>query len=389
MYQQPQVHRDRRNVPHLAQCSRCILDAADDPDLALDAAGVCRHCRDYDQTYATQVLTGAAGEERLNAIAARIRREGAGRKYDCILGVSGGVDSTYLAYQARRLGLRPLAVHLDNGWNSELAVSNIENLITRLRLDLHTYVVDWDEFRDVQLAYLKASVIDIEAVTDHAILATLHRLAKQHRIRTILSGGNVTTEAVLPSHWIFNKYDDVNLTAIHARHGTRKLVTFPIFDWRLKLYCNRVLKVRSVSPLNYMPYVKQDVKQLIASELGWRDYGVKHGESVFTRFYQGYILPTKFGVDKRKAHLSNLVCSGQMTRDEALSEMEKPVYDPELLRADREFVLKKLGFSEAEFDRLMREPPRSHLDYPIERPLHQRFPLIAPLRHAARLVGSV
>jgi N-acetyl sugar amidotransferase len=371
----------------LRACSRCVLDTGDDPALGLDAEGVCRHCRDYDEKERRFVFRGADGEARLQAIAATIKKAGAGRRYDCILGLSGGVDSTYLAYQARRLGLRPLALHLDNGWNTEQAVGNIENVVRRLGFDLHTYVVDWNEFRDVQLAYLRASVIDIEAVTDHAILGALHRLAQQHRIKYILSGTNVVTEAVLPLHWIFNKADHINLKAIHAAYGTVPLVTFPLFDSRLKLYCHRWLKVTTVSPLNYVPYVKKDVKQVITTELGWRDYGAKHGESIFTRFYQGYLLPRKFGVDKRKAHLSNLICSKQMTRDEALEELRRPIYDPEMLEHDRAFVLKKLGLSEAEFDQILALPVRSHTEFAVEQPLHVRYPILVPLRFVGKLLN--
>ncbi len=369
------------------QCSRCILDTKDDPRLELDSAGVCNHCRGYDAMAAAQVRTGADGERELSRMVEKIRRGGEGRSYDCVMGLSGGVDSTYVAYLAKRHGLRPLAVHFDNGWNSEIAVKNIHNIVSRLGIDLHTLVVDWEEFRDVQLAYLKASVVDIEAVTDHAIIGTLYRLAAKHGTRYILSGTNVVTEAVLPSHWIFNKTDHVNLKAIHRAFGTRPLRTFPIFNFWSKKYYVDLLGIRPVEPLNLVPYVKADVKARIAAELGWRDYGGKHYESVFTRFYQGYILPRKFGIDKRKAHLSNLVCSSQITREEALREMEEPIYDPELLKVDREFVLKKLGLSEAEFETIMATPPRDHASFAVERPARERYPairLISPVVSTAR-----
>jgi N-acetyl sugar amidotransferase len=364
----------------MVACLRCILDENDDPALGLDARGVCRHCRAYDEAAARTVLGGAEGERRLAAAVDEIKRLGAGQRYDCILGLSGGCDSSYLAWLAHRHGLRPLVVHFDNGWNSVEAVSNIENIVKRLGWDLHTYVVDWEEFKDVQLAYLRASVIDVEAITDHAILGAVHRLAKEHRIRRILAGTNVVTEAVLPAHWIFNKYDHVNLRAIHARYGKLKLRNFPLFDWKLKAYCRRWLKVETVAPLNWVRYDKRDAKKLLADELGWRDYGPKHGESIFTRFYQCWILPRKFGVDKRKAHLSNLICSQQMTRDQALEEMKRPIYDPELEKIDHRFVLKKLGLSAAELDEIMALPVRSHLEFPVEQPLHRKHPLLAPLK---------
>lgn len=367
------------NITNL-KCNKCVLDIIDDPSLILDDNGICNYCRDYYVIESVSVLNGSEGDQKLKLIVDEIKKLGTGKKYDCILGLSGGVDSTYLAYLAKQFGLRPLAVHFDNGWDSELAVQNIENIINKLGFDLHSYVVDWPEFKDVQLAYIKASVIDIEAVTDHAILGTVYRLAKKYGVRSILSGTNVVTEAILPSHWIFNKADHVNLLDIHRQFGTRKLKTFPLYNTVLKKYCNNILNVQSFSPLNYVDYNKARVKEIIIKELGWRDYGGKHYESIFTRFYQGYILPTKFGVDKRKAHLSNLICSGQITRDEALLELQEPIYDPELLKVDMEFVLKKLGLSREEFDQLMQVPPRSHYDFATERPLHERYPILKPFR---------
>lgn len=371
------------------QCARCILDTNDDPKLKLDQDGICNYCLDYEIAEKTSVFKGREGEVKLHEIVDQIKKTGKGKKYDCIIGLSGGVDSTYLAYLAHKLGLHPLAVHFDNGWNSELAVKNIENIVKKLGLELYTYVVDWEEFRDVQLSYLKASVIDIEAVTDHAILGTVYRLAKQYNIKYILSGTNVVTEDVLPSHWIFNKVDHVNLKAIHAKYGKVKLKAFPLFDTKLKKYCNNIMKIRSVSLLNYVPFIKKDVKKLIAEELAWRDYGGKHYESIFTRFYQGYILPHKFKVDKRKAHLSNLICSGQITREEAFEEMKKPVYDPEQLKIDMDFVLKKLGLTPQEFEQIMKVPTRSHYDFPTEVSLYMRYPFLKTFKVFADLIGRV
>jgi N-acetyl sugar amidotransferase len=364
----------------IVQCTRCVLDSTDDPAIHFDAAGVCNHCAEYERVERLYVLRGVAAEHRLAAAIAEIKEAGKGKRYDCVLGLSGGVDSTYLAYLATQHGLRPLAVHLDNGWNSEIAVRNIESVVTRLGLDLETYVLDWEEFRDLQLAYLRASVIDIEALTDHAIYGTVYRLAAQNKLRFVLSGMNVVTEAMLPPHWIFNKGDATNIRAIHAAFGTRPLRTFPLVDTRAKKYFFNILGIQSVSLLNWVPYVKADIKELISKELGWRDYGMKHGESVFTRFYQSYILPVKFGVDKRKAHLSNLICSGQLTRAEALRQLEEPICDPDLLAADKEFVVKKLGLSSDEFDSLMRTPLRPHTDFATERSLYERFPLLRVMK---------
>ena len=368
------------------RCSVSVLDTDDDPQMRFDEEGRSHYYHEYVRAATENVHTGKDGRRRLEALAAQIRERGKGKPYDSILGLSGGVDSTYVAWLARELGLRPLAVHFDNGWNSELAVKNIENIVSRLGLDLSTYVINWDEFRDLQLAYLKASVVDIEAITDHAIAATLYRLAAKHGIRDILSGTNVVTEQVLPAHWIHNKADHVNIRSIHQEFGTVPLRTYPFMDLRVKKYHQLIRGVHTHSILDYADYDKASVKRLISDELGWRDYGGKHYESIFTRFYQGYILPTKFGIDKRKAHLSNLIFSGQITRQEALAELAKPIYDPDQLEADYTFVLKKLGLTEQEFAELMSRPPRPHSDFAREQSVYKRFPGLAPLRRPVRFV---
>lgn len=373
------------------QCSVGVLDTRDDPDMRFDDEARCHYYHDYKAAEEAFVVMGEKGEALLRSLAGRIRKDGAGKRYDCILGLSGGVDSTYVALQARRLGLRPLAVHLDNGWNSELAVHNINAVVDRLGLDLHTHVIDWAEFRDLQRAYMKASVVDIEVLSDHAIFALLYRLAGKHGIKHILSGTNIVTEYVLPPHWIFNKSDHVNIRAIHDAFGDVPLKTYPFMDLKVKKWHQMMRGVASHSILNFMRYVKAEVKETIGRELGWRDYGGKHFESVFTRFYQGVILPEKFGIDKRKAHLTNLIYSGQMTKTAALVELDKPTYDPALQAEDRVFVAKKLGFTQDEFEAIMRMPPRRHDEFMVERSVYAMYPALRPLRGAAnvakRLIG--
>lgn len=365
--------------PDYRQCSRCILDTNDDSKITFDEKGVCSYCQYYGQQEIKSVKKGLAGEEELKKIIAEIKASGKGKPYDSIIGISGGVDSTYLALKAKEFGLRPLAVHFDNGWNSELAVNNIENIITRLGFDLHTFVVDWEEFRDLQLSFLKASVVDIELVTDHAILTTLYQLAVKFQIKYILSGANVVTEAVLPTSWIHDKRDHIHIRAINKQFGTMPLKTFPLFTSNLKWRVEWV-GIKSVNMLDLMPYNKESVKATIERELGWRDYGGKHYESVFTRFYQGYILPQKFKIDKRKAHLSNLICSGQITRDQALEELKKPAYDDLTFRSDYDFVLKKLELSEDAFQKIMMAPIKKHSDYRVEQSIYNRFPLLRLIR---------
>ena len=369
------------------QCAMTVMDTIADPRISFDARGVCNYYYEFKTAEKERVFTGQEGERKLKELTERIKKDGNGKQYDSIMGLSGGVDSSYVAYQAKRLGLRPLAVHFDNGWNSELAVMNIENIVSKLDLDLYTLVVDWEEFKDLQLAYLRASVVDIEVVTDHAITATLFRLAKKYKIKYVLGGSNVATECIMPSDWVFNKNDHINLRAIHQAFGKVPLKTYPMFDTLLKKYSNSILKSGWVSFLNYMPYNKEEVKKTIARELGWRDYGGKHYESSFTKFYQAYILPEKFGIDKRKPHLSNLICAGQMTREVALEELKKPLYSGEELKQDLVFVLKKFGLSREEFDEIMRLPIRKHSDFAVETSVYDRYwmlKLVKPIMKRAR-----
>ncbi len=362
------------------QCENCILDTNDDPFISFDANGVCNHCKKYEEEARKHVFTGSEAQEKLNAIINKIKREGAGKKYDTILGVSGGVDSTYLAFLAKQYGLRVLLFHFDNGWDSELSVKNIESMASKLGYDLSTYVVDWKEFRDVQLAYIKANVVDIEAITDHAAKIATIRLTKKFKINNILIGTNVVSESVLPANWIFSKRDWRNLRDIQRQYGSIKLSTLPVSSIWEDFYIYRISKINFFSLLDLVPYVKADVKKLITEKLGWKDYGGKHYESIWTRFYQGYILPKKFGIDKRKAHYSNLICSGQMSKSEALEEMKLPIYDAQKLREDKEYVYKKLGFTEKEFDEYLQHPRREHKEFDYIKPIEERYPYLKFLK---------
>lgn len=371
------------------QCTVSVMDTTADPDISFDEKGICNYYYAYKKAEEDQVLMGEAGQKKLEEMAHLIKEAGKGKPYDCIMGLSGGVDSTYIAYLSRELGLRPLAVHFDNGWNSELAVQNIENIVNKLGIDLFTYVINWDEFRDLQIAYLKASVVDIEAITDHAIFATMYRLAGERKIKYILSGTNVQTEQTLPKSWIHPKADHINIKSIHKAYGKVPLKTFPFMDAKVKRYYSQALGIQPISLLNYVDYNKKRVKELIQRELGWRDYGGKHYESVWTRFYQGYILPTKFKIDKRKAHLSDLVFGGQISKEEALSALKAPMYDATQFKIDYDFVLKKFGFTESEFDAILKQAPRSHYEFDYEKPLDVRYPLLKPVKMLYRTLFPV
>ena len=360
------------------QCSISVMDNIADPDIRFDEKGICNYYYQYIEAEKGYVKKGEEGKAAFDNAVATMKKDGAGKKYDCILGVSGGVDSTYLAYIASKAGLRVLCVHFDNGWNSELAVTNIESIVSKLDFGLYTYVIDWPEFRDIQLAYFKANVIDIEAVTDLAIFSARDILCKKFGIKHIIDGRNVVTESVLPQSWFCKNMS--NLKDIHSKHGTMKLKSYPIMSPVRRRVVDRVKPFTRWPILNYITYIKADAKRKIIDELGWRDYGGKHYESVFTRFYQGYILPEKFHVDKRKAHLSNLIFSGQITKEEALKELAQPAYPAGLLQSDMELVIKKLGFTQQEFDEYIKAPPVPHNRYEMGISIFDEYKFLRPLK---------
>ncbi|MGV3712635.1 N-acetyl sugar amidotransferase [Pseudolysinimonas sp.] len=348
---------------------RCVVTIMDttDPDIRFDANGVSSHALNYEKNLADEVRRAQAGERlgELEALVAEIKKAGEGKPYDCIVGISGGVDSSYVALQAVKLGLRPLAVHFDSGWNSELAVDNIHNIVTRLGLDLYTHVVDWREMKDLQLSFFKASVANADIPTDHAFGYVAYTQAQKYGIKYILSGANFASESILPTAWGYDAGDAKHVKAIQKRFGSVKLKTYPLMGLvKRNLWYPEVRRIRTIPILNLLPYVYTDAKKAIADELGWRDYGGKHYESVFTRYFQGYYLPHKFGFDKRLAHYSSLIMSEQMTRDEALALMETTNYPEELRKQDHEFIAKKLGVTVEELEAIYERPPVPYSAYP-------------------------
>jgi len=343
-------------------CTRCVMDTTDH-QIKFYGAGYCNHCTEYVNLVKKE--KGASGSTKsLDNILNQIKKSGEGNEYDCVIGISGGVDSTYLAYLVvEEYGLRPLAIHLDNGWNSKLAVKNIQNILRKLSIDLETHVIDWEEFKSLQKAYFQASVIDIEAITDHAINATLYQEAKANNVKYILKGFNNVTEKIMPKSWTFNKNDLENIKDINSQFGSVNLDTYPSLGPERLNYFEKEKQIQTIFPYNYTKFDKDVAKKVIMEKLGWVDYGGKHYESVFTRFYQGYILPRKFNVDKRKAHYSNLICAGSMTREEAMKELESKPYDEEMIREDYEYVIKKLEYTEAEFEDILNAKVKSHFDY--------------------------
>lgn len=344
-------------------CSKCIMDDVNDPDIFFDENNICNYCHEYDRHLKDSVGFKNDAAEKLKNLVNEIKNSKKG-EYDCIIGISGGVDSCFTVLKAHELGLNPLIVHYDNGWNSELAVSNIEKILKATNFALYTYINDWSEIKMLQRAFIKAGVVDIELITDQAIVALLFKLAKKHKIGYIITGHNDASEAILPKSWYHWKIDVGNIVGINKRFGGTKLKSYPMFTfldfWKLSKFGN----VRTVRILNYFDYDKELAKKILIDKYNWYDHGGKHHESVFTRFYQGYILPVKFKIDKRKAHYSTLICSGQLTRDKALELIGLSTYDPQMMKEDKIYVMKKLGFNEEEFDRMMNEKPVPHLNYP-------------------------
>lgn len=335
-----------------------------DPQISFDAQGRCNHCTEFLDRTARRIFREDEGRRRLEAVVAKIRKRSKGNPYDSVVGVSGGVDSCYAAYVAVSFGLRPLVVHMDNGWNSDIAVRNIKTLTERLGLDYRSFVLDWEEFRDLQLAFLKASVPEIETPTDMAIPAALHRAAAEVGVRTIVSGGNFATEGILPKAWHYNAKDVRYLKAVHRRFGTRPLRTFPTFGFLTEAYYKFVKGIRFLYILNYVPYRRKEAEAFLRREMGWRPYGGKHHESRITGFLHSYLLPVKFGIDYRRATFSTQILTGEIAREAALEALSQPPYDPERIEVEKEYLAKKFGISLEELEAIVREPPKTYRDYP-------------------------
>lgn len=350
------------------------MDTIADPDITFDQDGVCNYYYEFKEKLNVRVFSGTQGELELNKVVAKIKRSGKHKKYDCIIGVSGGTDSTYTAWLVKKLGLRPLAVHLDNGWDSELSVKNIENILKKLEIDLYTEILDWEMFRDIQLSFLKASTPDGEVPTDHAILATLYKTANKFNVKYIISGMNFRSEGLLPPSWSRGHLDWKYIKSVQKQFGKKKINTFPHFSIFKFLYFNLIKRIKSISILNYLDFKRDDVVKIIEKELNWGNYEGKHHESVYTKFYQTYILPEKFGIDKRKAHLTCLILStGEISREQALEELKKPAAELKYINEGKEYLFKKLGISSSDFDVIMSSPIKSIYDYPNNHCLELKF----------------
>ena len=345
-------------------CSRCVMDTTD-PEIVFDELGVCNHCVEFEARTKLHWFPNEDGMVRLRKILNDIKHANRSKEYDCILGLSGGVDSSYLALKVKEWGLRPLVVHVDAGWNSELAVANIERIVNYCNYDLHTHVVDWEEMRDLHLAYLRSGISNQDAPQDHVFFASLYHFAVKNNINHILSGGNIATEGIMAASWHEGSaMDSINLRAIHSKYGQHPLRTYKTVNfWQYYLYFPIVKKMRTLRPLNFIPYHKQEAIKELEGTIGWKNYGRKHGESLFTKVFHNDYLVRKYGYDKRKPHLSSLIVSGQLSREDALDELNKPLYDEAELEADLGYFCKKLRITREQYEGFVSGQASSYYDY--------------------------
>lgn len=355
-------HTDFLHQQPYRVCSKTIMDTSD-INITFDDQGISNHFYIYEDF--KKLMFQNDPHEMMMKSVSKIKSERKKNEYDCILGISGGVDSSYLAHYATKvLGFKVLLLHIDTGWNSDIAVQNIKNLANKLDLELHTYVLDWEVIKDLQRSFFLSGVANLDIPQDHAFSACMYNEARKNKINYILSGGNMTTESILPKSYGYDSSDSRHLLDIHKKFGKKKLKNYPIFNLYKRMFYYPILKsIKTFRPLDYIDYNKDEAKNLLQTEYGWKSYGAKHCESKFTKFFQNYYLPTKFGFDKRKAHLSSLIACGQMTREDAIIEINKPIYDKNELQIDKEYFIKKLDLSLSQYDEVMNSAPRLHSDY--------------------------
>ena len=346
-------------------CSNCVMDTTD-RKITFNDEGICDHCETFFSDIKPKWNTGEKGNNELIKIVNQIKKEGKNRDFDCIMGMSGGIDSSYLLYMMKeKYDLRPLVFHVDAGWNSQIAVNNIERLVDGLGLDLFTEVIDWEEMKDLQLSYFKSGVPHIDTPQDHAFFATMYKFASKHKIKTILTGGNYSTECIRnPLEWMYYQTDSIQLKDIHHQFGTVPLKNFPITNilWH-KIYLPYFRRIKTIRPLDYIPYIKKDAMSLLVNKFGYQEYPQKHFESRFTRFYESYWLPKRFGYDTRKVQYSSLIVTNQMTSDEALNKLNELPYDKESIKNDFEYVSNKLSISVEQLQQYMEMPKKTYKDY--------------------------
>ena len=351
-------------------CSNCIMDTSD-PNIAFDEKGWCDYCKNYHENILPNWHTNEQGLQELLKIAEKIKQKGKGKDFDCIIGLSGGLDSSYAVYVAKEImGLRPLLFHVDAGWNTQQAVSNIEKLIDGLGLDLYTEVINWEEMKDLQASYFKSQMANIDDPQDTAFFSGMYKFARKNKIKYVLTGANYSTECCRePEEWgAYPGIDKKLIRDIQRRFGKIKLKTFPIVDiFTYKIYYKYFLGMQIVKPLNSIPYIKKDAELLLEKRFGWEKFQHKHHESRLTRFYEDYWMPKKFGYEKRRAHFSSLILTNQLKREDAIERISKPEMSEEFLKHEFEYVANKLGFTVQELQIIFEGKNKTFHDYKNKR----------------------
>ena len=346
-------------------CKRCVMDSSDKA-IVFNSDGFCDHCLTFDREIMPVWMGGVGRDEELEIIIDSIKKNGKGKDFDCILGMSGGIDSSYLLYLAKeKLGLRPLVFHVDAGWNSQIAVNNIERLVDGLNLDLFTEVIDWKDMQSLQRSFFKSGVPHIDVPQDNAFFATMYKFASENNVKDIITGGNYSSECVRnPKEWMYYQSDSIQLRDIHKKHGEPPLQNYPLTNilWH-KIYLPYFKGVKLHRLLDFMPYDKEEATKFLVENYGYQRYPQKHFESRFTRFYESFWLPTKFGYDTRKVQFSSLILTDQMTREEALKELSKPAYDPETVHHELEYVASKLDWSVEQLKSCLNAPNKTYKDF--------------------------
>ena len=346
-------------------CTNCVMDTSDSR-IVFDENGMCDHCNDFIQSVKPTWVVDEVSKLRLKGIIEKIKKEGKGKDFDCILGLSGGVDSSYMLHIAvKEFGLRPLVFHVDGGWNSELAVHNIQMLVEKLGLDLYTEVINWEEMKDFQLSLFKSGVPHLDIPQDHAFVATLYNFAYKYNIKYILNGGNISTECVRnPMEFLYYGTDMSQINDIRKKYGTIKMNSYPFSSvLRHKFFLRYIKGVQVIKALNYMPYIKADALKLLENEYGWKPYPQKHFESRFTKFYEGYWLPERFGFDTRRVQFSSLILTGQMSRAEALEQLKKSAFNKDTIEDEFNYIATKLGITALELRNYFKMPKKYYWDY--------------------------
>lgn len=341
-----------------------------DPDIVFDENGVCNHCTGFIERLQSRGYVKGESEALWQQYVDVIKNSRKGKEYDCIVGISGGVDSCYVAYLCKQYGLRTLLIHMDNGWDTEIAVNNIKAVAKALEFDYMSYVLDWEEFKNIQLAYLKSSSVDLEMPTDVGILASIYEMAAKHNIKYIISGGNLSSEGILPLQWGYHRYKDMKMyNYIVRKYSNTRIRKVPVIGLLKESYYRFFRKMKTLYILNYIEFDKDKAKQYLMQHLNWKDYGGKHHESKITAFWQGYVMYSKYNMDYRRSTFASQICLSQISREEALEKLKEKPFDDGKVQEDKKYIAKKYGISVEELEGYLKLPPKTYVDFPNNKKL--------------------